>query len=86
MTTSNQHFLIRNINLRNELLKQTDFYMLPDVYEVLNDTQKQQIRDYRQSLRDFINIHRDDYLIKGIAFIDFPNPPEWIKQIKIPKY
>ena len=85
MTTSNQHFLIRNINLRNELLKQTDYYMLPDVYEVLNDTQKQQIRDYRQSLRDFINIHRDDYLIKGIAFIDFPKFPDFVN-LKIPKY
>lgn len=85
MTTSNEHFLIRNINLRNELLKQTDYYMLPDVYEVLNDIQKQQIRDYRQSLRDFINTHRDNYLIKGIAFIEFPKPPVFVK-VQIPRY
>ena len=33
--TNNNHFLIRNRNLRNELLKQTDYLMLSDVYEVL---------------------------------------------------
>lgn len=85
MTTSNEHFLIRNINLRNELLKQTDYYMLPDVYDVLNDIQKQLIKDYRQSLRDFINVNRDNYLIKGIAFIEFPKPPYFVK-FQTPKY
>lgn len=85
MTTSNEHFLIRNQNLRNELLKKTDYYLLNDVYEVLSDIQKQEIRDYRQSLRDFINIHKEDYLIKGIAYIEFPKPPEWTK-IQIPRY
>lgn len=85
MTTSNQHFLIRNQNLRNELLKTTDYYMLPDVYEVLSDIQKQEIREYRQQLRDFININRNKYLIDGIAFIEFPVPPSWIK-VQIPKY
>ncbi len=86
MTTSNQHFLIRSTNLRNELLKQTDYYLLNDVYEVLSDTQKQEIKDYRQTLRNFININRDKYLIDGIAFIDFPVPPSWVKNINIPKY
>lgn len=85
MTTSNQHFLIRNQNLRNELLKRTDYYLLNDVYEVLSNIQKQEIRDYRQSLRDFINLNRDKYLVEGINFIEFPNPPEWVK-IQIPKY
>lgn len=85
MTTSNQHFLIRNQNLRNELLKRTDYYLLNDVYEVLSDTEKQQIKDYRQSLRDFINVNRDKYLVEGISFVEFPVPPSWIK-IQIPKY
>ncbi len=86
MTTSNQHFLIRSTNLRNELLKQTDYYLLNDVYEVLSDTQKQEIKDYRKSLRDFINVNRDKYLIEGIAFIEFPKLPEWVKNINIPRY
>lgn len=83
--TSNEHFLIRNINLRNELLKQTDYYMLPDVYETFNDIQKQLIRDYRQSLRDFINVNRDKYLIDGVAFIEFPKPPAFVK-VQTPRY
>lgn len=86
MTTSNQHFLIRNQNLRNELLKQTDYYLLNDVYEELTEEQKQEIRDYRQALRNFINFNRDKYLLEGIAFIEFPKPPEWIRDIRIPKY
>lgn len=84
-TTSNEHFLVRNTNLRNELLKQTDYYMLRDVYEVLNDTQKQEIRDYRQELRDFINDNRNKYLIDGVAFVEFPNPPSFVN-VKMPRY
>lgn len=83
--TSNQHFLIRNTNMRNELLKQTDYYLLNDVYEMLSDTQKQEIKEYRQSLRDFINVNRPKYLDDGISFIEFPNPPTWVN-VKLPKY
>ncbi len=83
-TTSNQHFLIRNTNMRNELLKQTDYFMLPDVYEILTLEQKEEIKSYRQTLRDFINVNRTKYLDDGIAFIEFPEPPVWskIKRIK----
>lgn len=84
-TTSNQHFLIRNTNLRNELLKQTDYYLLNDVYEVLNDTQKQEIRDYRQELRDFINDNRHKYLTDGVPFVEFPIPPSFVN-VKMPRY
>ena len=85
-TTSNEHFLRRNRNLRNELLKQTDYYMLTDVYENLSDTQKQELRDYRQSLRNFINENKDKYLIDGINRIEFPKLPEWMGEIRMPKY
>lgn len=85
MTTSNEHFLVRSRNLRTELLKTTDYYMLPDVYEVLTEEQKQQIREYRQQLRDFINENKSKYLIDGIAFIDFPVSPSWTN-INIPRY
>ena len=83
--TSNQHFLIRNINMRNELLKQTDYYMLSDVYEKLTDDEKQQIKDYRQALRDHININKDKFLIDGVNFVDFPSAPSFVK-VNIPKY
>jgi len=83
-TTSNEHFLKRNRNLRNELLKQTDYFMLPDVYEILTTEQKEEIKNYRQSLRNFINENQNKYLVDGINFIEFPTPPEWskIKQVK----
>lgn len=84
--TSNEHFLRRNRNLRNELLKDTDYLMLADVYETLNDIQKQQIRDYRQKLREFINENRTKYLDDGINFIEFPKAPDWIGEIRMPKY
>lgn len=84
-TTSNEHFLIRNRNLRNELLKKTDFYMLSDVYEVLSDTQKQDLRLYRQTLRDFINENKNKYLNDGKWNIPFPPIPEWLN-LQNPKY
>ena len=83
--TSNQHFLIHITNMRNQLLKESDYYMLTDVYEILSDIQKQEIRTYRQTLRDFINVNKTKYLDDGIAFIEFPIPPEWTK-IKNIKY
>ena len=82
--TSNEHFLIRNRNIRNGYLKRTDYFMLNDVYDNLTQTQKEEIRNYRQSLREFININKDKYLIDGVPFIEFPTPPTWtnIKEIK----
>lgn len=85
MTTSNEHFLIRARNLRSELLKTTDYYLLNDVYEKLTEEQKQDIRNYRETLRNFININRENYLDRGIAYVPFPVPPPWTK-IQIPKY
>ena len=86
MTTSNEHFLIRNRNLRNELLKQSDYLLLQDNYETLTEEQKQELKDYRQYLRDFINENKSKYLDEGINFIEFPKHPEWMGDIKIPKY
>lgn len=85
-TTSNEHFLLRNRNMRNELLKKTDYLMLIDVYEILSDIQKQELRDYRQSLRNFINENKSKYLDEGNNFIEFPKPPEWMGEIRMPKY
>jgi len=82
--TNNNHFLVRNRNLRNELLRQSDYLVLPDVYSGLTEEQKKEITDYRQVLRNFINLHKDEYL-SGVNFIDFPNAPEWTG-IKLPKY
>ena len=48
---SNQHFFSRDRNMRNELFKETDYYMLPDMNEVPSNTQKEEIRNYRKVLR-----------------------------------
>ena len=81
----NTHYLVRNRNIRNSILKETDFYFALDVYEALSDLQKIEIREYRQKLRDFINENKDNFEIKGIAWIVFPIAPQWTN-IQIPKY
>ena len=83
MTTSNQHFLIRNRNLRNELLNQTDRYLLND-YQITKE-QKTEVINYRQKLRDFINENKNKCLEDGINFIEFPKAPDFLN-IVIPKY
>ena len=83
MTTSNQHFLIRNRNLRNELLNQTDRYLLNDY--PITEEQKKEVINYRQKLRDFINENKSKYLDDGINFIEFPKAPDFLN-ITIPKY
>ena len=59
MTTSNQHFLIRNRNLRNELLNQTDRFLFSDA--PITEEQRQEIIIYRQKLRDFIAEKKSKY-------------------------
>lgn len=84
-TTNNNHFLVRNRNLRNELLKKTDYLMLPDVYDNLTEEQKEELKIYRQTLRNFINENKDNYLEKGLWNIPFPAIPSWLNLIN-PKY
>ena len=83
MTTSNQHFLIRNRNLRNEILNQTDRYLLIDY--PITEEQKIEVINYRKKLRDFINENKTKYLDDGINFIEFPKAPDFLN-ITIPKY
>ena len=81
--TSNEHFLIRNRNLRNELLNQTDRFLFNDA--PITEEQKQEMIIYRQKLRDFINENKSKYLNDGINFIEFPKAPEF-SNIILPKY
>ena len=81
--TSNEHFLIRNRNLRNELLNQTDRFMFNDA--PITEEQKQEMIIYRQKLRDFINENKSKYLNDCINFIEFPKPPEF-SNLTLPKY
>ena len=74
--TSNEHFLKRARNIRNELLNKTDRYMLED-YPNLTQDQLKSIKDYRHALREFININKENILTNGKT-PDFPQQPEFI--------
>ena len=73
---NNEHFLRRARNIRNELLKETDKYMLQD-YPNLTQEQINEIKVYRKTLREFINNNKDKYL-NGQAKKDFPPQPKFI--------
>ena len=74
--TSNEHFLKRARNIRNELLNKTDRYMLKD-YPNLTSEQLKVIKDYRQTLREFININKENILSNGKT-PEFPPQPDFI--------
>ena len=72
--TNNQHFLKRARNIRNELLNKTDKYFLidfPIAYE-----QQMIIKEYRKTLRDFIN--NNEIKILAGEKVDFPKQPDFI--------
>ena len=73
--TSNEHFLKRARNIRNELLNKTDRYMLEDY--PLTVEQKEIIKVYRQTLREFINENKDKILSEGKT-PEFPTQPEFL--------
>lgn len=82
---NNNHFLVRMRNMRNELLKQTDYYMLLDVYENLTPEQKKEMIEYRQKLRNFVNDNYDEIFNKGNPYVEFPQQPSFTN-LYIPKY
>jgi hypothetical protein len=71
---NNEHFLKRARNIRNELLNRTDRYFLID-YPIAYE-QQIIIKNYRQELRDFININKEK-ILNGDK-IDFPTQPDFI--------
>lgn len=62
-------YLLRNT--RNGFLALTDKYLLPDY--PITDEKKEIIIKYRQNLREFINIHKDD-ILNGIE-VEIPLIP-----------
>ena len=71
---SNEHFLKRARNIRNELLNRTDKYISND-YPISLE-QQMIIKAYRQNLRNFINDNKDK-ILNGEK-IDFPQQPDFI--------
>ena len=72
--TSNEHFLKRARNIRNELLNKTDRYFLIDY--PIDHEQQMIIKNYRQELRDFININKEK-ILNGEK-VEFPTKPDFI--------
>ena len=72
--TSNEDFLKRARNIRNELLNRTDRYILEDY--PLSQEEKDIVKDYRKKLRDFINENKEN-ILNGQK-IDFPAQPNFI--------
>ena len=71
---SNEHFLKRARNIRNELLNRTDKYILNDYPRSFE--QQIIIKSYRQNLRNFINDNKEK-ILNGEK-IDFPQQPDFI--------
>jgi hypothetical protein len=72
--TSNEHFLKRARNIRNELLNKTDRYVLSD-YPISLE-QQMKIKEYRQELREFINDNKEKILAG--EKVEFPTQPDFI--------
>lgn len=72
--TINQYYLKRARNIRNELLNRTDRFFLID--SPIAQEQQMIIKNYRQELRDFININKEK-ILNGEK-VDFPKQPDFI--------
>ena len=55
--------------MRNKLLKETDYYLLPDI--TIEENKLQEIKEYRQQLREFMNKLMNDELKIDIFDNDF---------------
>jgi len=71
---NNEHFLRRYRNIRNELLNQTDKFILSD-YPISEEKQLE-VKKYRQELREFINTNKDT-ILNGQS-VDYPTQPSFI--------
>jgi len=71
---NNEHFLKRARNIRNELLNKTDRYILSDYPITLE--QQNEIKEYRQKLREFIN--ENEIKILTGEKVEFPKQPDFI--------
>ena len=55
--------------MRNKLLKETDYYLLPDI--TIEENKLLEIKEYRQQLREFMNKLMNDEIICNIWDDDF---------------
>ena len=62
--------------IRNKLLKETDYYLLPDI--TIEENKLLEIKEYRQQLREFMNKLMNDEIICNIFDDDFEQ--KYLKQ------
>ena len=55
--------------MRNKLLKDSDYYLLPDI--PIEENKLKEIKEYRQQLREFMNKLMNDEIICNIFDDDF---------------
>ena len=56
-------------SMRNKLLKETDYYLLPDI--TIEENKLKEMKEYRQQLREFMNKLMNDELKIDIFDNDF---------------
>jgi hypothetical protein len=56
-------------SMRNKLLKETDYYLLPDI--TIEENKLKEIKEYRQQLREFMNKLMNDEIKCNIFDDDF---------------
>ena len=69
-------------NLRDGLLATTDMYMWPDRFDLLTETQQNELLAYRQALRDLpeTGYDVDDAETEGAnnTLLNLPTQPDWL--------
>ena len=62
--------------MRNKLLKETDYYLLPDI--TIEENKLKEMKEYRQQLREFMNKLMNDEITCNIFDDDFEQ--KYLKQ------
>jgi hypothetical protein len=62
--------------IRNKLLKETDYYLLPDI--TIEENKLKEMKEYRQQLREFMNKLMNDEITCNIFDDDFEQ--KYLKQ------
>ena len=71
-----EEFMQKLRNKRDELLKHTDFMLLPDIINLKGNQWLQDISAYRQQLRDLTNLYTDSNTYYDIRGVQWPQLPD----------
>jgi hypothetical protein len=71
-----EDFMQKLKNTRDELLKKTDFMLLPDIINIKGNQWLQDMSMYRQQLRDLPNLYTDSNTYYDIRGVQWPQMPD----------